>query len=222
MQTVMSRRRAGERRPGLSVTAGLRVLLAAALLWAGAAHANEALNEALWARLKQGGQVVLIRHALTEPGIGDPPGFLLADCGTQRNLSDAGRQEAQRLGAAFRARGIRIARVLSSPWCRCIDTAKIAFGAAQPHPALGNLFDRQQNRERQLATFRELVAKAPKTGNLILVTHGSTTAAFTGVHPATSEMVVLTPGSGGQFQVAGRIAVANADSISTETPGTVK
>ena len=202
----------------LVVTALVRTLLAATLLWATAAQADEAL----WQRLKQGGQVVLIRHALTEPGVGDPPGFVLADCGKQRNLSEAGRAEARRLGAAFRARAIPVARVLTSPWCRCIDTAKIAFGAAQPHPALGNLFELPHNRERQMAGFRELIAKAPKAGNLILVTHGSTTMAFTGVSPATAEMVVLSPGVGGQFKLAGRIALTDANPNPDETPRALK
>ena len=179
-------------------------------------------DDALWALLKQGGQVVLIRHGLTTPGVGDPPGFVLSDCSTQRNLSDVGREEAQRLGAAVRSRGIPIARVLSSPWCRCIETAKIAFGQAEPHAALGNLFDHPQNRERQMAAFRELAAAAPKRGNLILVTHGSTTAAFTGVSPATAEMVVITPTGRGEHRLAGRMLVPDAASNPSTPTGNAK
>jgi hypothetical protein len=73
-------------------------------------------DAALWARLEGGGQVVLIRHARTTPGVGDPAGYRLDDCASQRNLSEAGREEARRLGAAFRARAIPVGRVLSSPW----------------------------------------------------------------------------------------------------------
>ena len=187
----------------------IAALMAALLLWAGPARADEAT----WALLKKGGQVVLVRHALTDPGVGDPPGFVLEDCKTQRNLSATGRAEAQRLGAAFRARGVPVARVLSSPWCRCIETAKIAFGSTpQTHAALGNLYDRPGNRDSQAAAFKELLAQAPKQGNLVLVTHGSTTLAFTGVSPATAEMVVVTPGTNGEFKVAGRIPVADAGS----------
>ena len=191
-----------------------RALLLIALLLLlppAAAHADEAL----WALLKQGGQVVLIRHAATDPGVGDPPGFSLGDCKTQRNLSAAGRKEAQRLGSAFRARAIPVGRVLSSPWCRCVETAKLAFGGSQTDRALDNLFGRGDNRERQLAAFRRLVAAAPKEGNLILVTHGSTTLAFTGVSPGTAELVIVTPegggtgGTGGTFRFAGRIAIAD-------------
>ena len=198
--------------------AACRALLAATVLWAGLVHADEAT----WALLKGGGQVVLVRHALTDPGVGDPPGFALDDCKTQRNLSDRGREEAQRLGAAFRAHGVPMAKVLSSPWCRCIETAKIAFGGSETNAALGNLFDLPQHRERQVAAFRELVRRAPKRGNLILVTHGSTTLAFTGVSPATAEMVVVAPASDGRFRMAGRIAVTDASSPSTAPPGNTK
>ncbi|MEO8507512.1 MAG: histidine phosphatase family protein [Betaproteobacteria bacterium] len=166
-------------------------------------------DDTLWALLAQGGQVVLIRHAVTDPGVGDPPGFKLDDCRTQRNLSAAGRPEAQRLGASLRAHGVPIARVLASPWCRTLETARLALGVeAQKEPALSNLFEHGHNRERQLAGFRKLVADAPRQGNLILVTHGATTLAFTGVSPATAEMVIITPEGGGEFKVAGRIPLA--------------
>lgn len=174
------------------------------LCLASAAHADDAL----WALLQQGGQVVLVRHAVTDPGVGDPPGFKLDDCTTQRNLSAAGKVEAERLGAAIKAGGVPVTRVLASPWCRCRDTARIAFGGSEVEPALSNLFEYAQNRDRQLAGFRRLIAAAPKQGNLFLVTHGSTTLAFTGVSPGTAEMVIVTPQPSGQFRVAGRIPLA--------------
>jgi len=165
-------------------------------------------NDALWALLAKGGQVVLIRHGLTTPGVGDPPGFTLADCRTQRNLVEAGRREAQRLGAALRAHSVPVARVLSSPWCRCIETSRLVFGSDPTvDDALGNLFDHSQNRDRQVAAFRKLVANAPKQGNLMLVTHGSTTAAFTGINQGTAEMVIVTPEGGERYSVAGRLAI---------------
>jgi phosphohistidine phosphatase SixA len=154
---------------------------------------------------------VLVRHAVTDPGFGDPPGFSLHDCKTQRNLSAEGRKEAQRLGAAFRARGIPVARVLASPWCRCQETARLAFGGARSDSTLANLFGRPEESERQKKAFAKLmtVPIKPGEGNLILVTHGSTTVAFTGVSPAPAEMVVVTPEGGGRFRVAGRIPLAD-------------
>ena len=167
-------------------------------------------DDALWALLKKGGQVVMVRHALTDPGVGDPPGFQPGECRTQRNLSDEGRAEARRLGDALRARGIQAAAVLASPWCRCLETAQLVFGrAAEARPALGNLFGRRELEAGQVAELRKLV-QAPRAGNLFMVTHGSTTLALTGVSPATAEMVVLTPQAAGGFRVAGRRRVPSA------------
>lgn len=104
-----------------------------------------AADEALWSLLQGGGQVVLIRHAQTTAGVGDPEGMRLDDCRTQRNLDERGRAEARRLGAAFQARNVPVGELLSSPWCRCVETARIAFGRApRLHAALGNLFGRPE------------------------------------------------------------------------------
>jgi broad specificity phosphatase PhoE len=164
-----------------------------------------AADPAVWALLRDGGQIVLIRHAVTDPGVGDPPGFRLDDCATQRNLSAAGREEARRLGEAFRAQRVPVAQVLSSPWCRCLDTARIAFGEARADPMLGNLYTHGENSATQQAQFRALARALPARGNLILVTHGATIAAFTGISPGTGEAVVGTFNAGGGFRVAGRI-----------------
>lgn len=179
-----------------------RLALLAALVWAPFASADEAL----WALLKGGGQVVLIRHALTTPGVGDPEGMKIDTCSTQRNLSDEGRAHARQLGDAFRQRGIVVGRLLSSPWCRSIDTAKLAFGTTPDvTPALGNLFGRSAEADRQLASLRPLAGQKPANGNTVMVSHGSTIVALTGISPGTGEMVVLTPRGDGRFRVAGRM-----------------
>ena len=170
----------------------------AALLAASPAPADEKL----WSLLKGGGHVVLIRHTVTTPGAGDPPGMRLNDCGTQRNLTDAGRAHARRIGEAFQARGIPVERVLSSPWCRCLETAELAFGKAEVSDALSNLFGRPENRERQVRQMRALTAAKTAQGNLVLVTHGVTIHALTGVSPGTGEMVLLSEG-----EVVGRLTV---------------
>ena len=160
-------------------------------------------DEKLWSLLKGGGQVVLVRHAVTTPGVGDPPGFRLEDCGTQRNLTDAGRSHARRIGEEWRKRAIPVERVVSSPWCRCLETARLAFGREhEVSTALSNLFGRSENSERQVRGMRALVSKHAGKGNLVLVTHGSTIAALTGINPGTGEMVVLSKGA-----VAGRLGV---------------
>ncbi|UUZ67897.1 histidine phosphatase family protein [Polaromonas sp. P2-4] len=127
-------------------------------------------DEALWSLLKGGGQVILIRHALTTPGVGDPEGMKLGDCSTQRNLNDEGRAHARQLGEAFRTRGVTVRRVLSSPWCRCTETARLAFGKTpELLPALGNLFGRSELAARQVAELKPLVSQLPAGGNTVLV-----------------------------------------------------
>jgi phosphohistidine phosphatase SixA len=163
-------------------------------------------SDDLWALLEGGGQVILIRHAVTTPGVGDPPGMRLDDCSTQRNLTDEGRSQARRTGEAFRARGIAVDRVLASPWCRCLETARLAFGnPAEISESLGNLFGRQENQARQVIELQAMVGTWRAKGNLVLVSHGSTILALTGVSPEPAEMVIATPQPGRKFAVAGRL-----------------
>lgn len=161
-------------------------------------------DAALWDSLKRGGHVILIRHAATDPGVGDPPDFQVEDCATQRNLSAAGRQEATRLGAAFRRHGVPVARVRSSRWCRCLDTARIAFGKAESWPALDNTFEAPQRREPQMREVRKALSGPLRGGNVVLVTHGVNIQALTGISPATAELVIVSPGT--TLQLIGRIA----------------
>jgi broad specificity phosphatase PhoE len=167
--------------------------------------ATAAASEQLWALLKAGGQVVLIRHAITTPGVGDPPGMRLDDCSTQRNLTDAGRDDARRIGEVFRARGLPVDRVLSSPWCRCLETARLAFSMVESWPPLSNLYDRPERRAEQVPQMQALVGQRRDGGNLVLVSHGSTISALTGVMLDTAEMIVVTPQGEGRFTVAGRL-----------------
>jgi len=182
----------------------LRLLVLAAMLMA--VPAVSAADPKVWALLERGGQVVLIRHAVTTPGVGDPTGMRLDDCSTQRNLTDEGRRAARQLGEAFRARRIVVDRVLSSPWCRCLETARLAFGVAEPWPPLGNLFGRPEARDEQVRQMRALVGEPRTGGNLVLVSHGSTISALTGVSLGTAESVAVTPHGDGRFTVVGRLS----------------
>jgi len=188
---------------GMGRVAWLAVLLLAALGVAGTAAADDRL----WTLLKGGGQVVMIRHAITTPGVGDPPAMRLDDCKTQRNLTDAGRAHARRLGEAFRAHGVRVDRVLSSPWCRCLETARVAFAASETWAPLGNLYGRPELRDEQVRQMQSTLSEPHAGGNVVLVSHGSTISAVTGVSPDPAEMVIVTPQGGGRFAVAGRLAV---------------
>lgn len=178
-------------------------ILAACVLTA--ANADEAGLSAL----KAGGHVAMIRHGETAPGTGDPLGFKLEDCATQRNLIEEGRKGSRQLGATLRAHGIRIDRVLSSAWCRCIETAElIAAGAVVKEPALDNLYGRPQNRERQVREMRALIAGWKGPGNLLLSTHGANMGALMGINPETAAGVVLQPlpETSEGFRVVGRIS----------------
>jgi phosphohistidine phosphatase SixA len=187
----------------------LRHSLPFVLAFACVPHAWAAGQNVVWQALQQGGHVVLIRHAITESGIGDPPKFKLEDCRTQRNLSAQGRADAKRIGEAFRKYGVPIAQVLSSRWCRCLDTARIAFGKATPSPMLDSMFnDKERPGEEKVQEFRAALAKLPSNGNLIMVTHQYNIQAFADVSPTSGEMVVLKPESGG-LELIGRLTVTD-------------
>jgi phosphohistidine phosphatase SixA len=182
----------------------MRILLLAVLALVAPAPADA--DDAVWELLRGGAQVVLLRHTITTPGVGDPTGFRLDDCATQRNLTDAGREDARRVGAAFRQRAIPVGRVLSSPWCRCLETSRLAFGGAEVFAPLSNLFDNRAREAEQLRALREITGRRPTGGNLVLVTHGSVVQPLTGIQPAPGELVVLTPDGAGGFRIAGRLA----------------
>ena len=165
--------------------------------------------EPVWDALRSGGKIVILRHASTELGLGDPPGFRLDDCATQRNLSEAGRTEARRIGAAFVLRAIPVARVLSSRWCRCVETARLAFGRVEPWASLDSFFDDRSRESQQTRAVRALIAEPLTGGNLILVTHQVNITALTGIAPAMGEMVVLSPEPGENFRIAGRLGPAD-------------
>ncbi len=167
---------------------------------------------ALWRRLQGGGHVLVIRHAATEPGVGDPPGFTLQDCASQRNLSAAGRADAQALGAAFKRHRVPVGQVLSSRWCRCIDTARLAFGRVETAPMLDSgMADDDTARQRKLAGLRAAVAAYRGGANLVLVTHDVNIRALTGDRLAQGEMVVATPKGDGSLAVVGRLGVPRSE-----------
>jgi phosphohistidine phosphatase SixA len=158
-----------------------------------------------WAALVEGGHVALIRHGNAPPGHGgDPPGFRLEDCKTQRNLDELGREQARALGKAFRDRGVRVDRILSSPWCRCMDTARLmAVGPVEISWAL--VPDREPSAPVRLLELKAMVSAWRGPGNLVLVTHALTVGPLVGFLPKQAEAVVLKPGSGGA-DLVGRIA----------------
>jgi broad specificity phosphatase PhoE len=130
---------------------------------------------------------------------------VIADCSTQRNLSAQGRSDAKRIGEAFRSRNIPISDVFSSRWCRCLDTANLAFGKATPAPMLDSMFnDREKPAEEKVREVLAVVRRRAPSGNLVLVTHNQNIQALTGVSVGSGEMVVVTPDNG-KLRVIGRL-----------------
>lgn len=162
-------------------------------------------NGDFWGLLRAGGCVVLMRHAQTVAGIGDPPGFRLGECSTQRNLSDVGREQAQRVGQAFAREGVRVDEVRSSAWCRCTETADLAFGRHAVWAPVNSFFRDSSGPEQTQAVLRD-VAKLQAPRNLVLVTHQVNISSLTDQFPAMGEIFITRPTgrSGDRLKVLAR------------------
>lgn len=151
-------------------------------------------DEELWRGLQEGRSVALIRHALA-PGTGDPPGFELGDCSTQRTLSEEGRRQAKELGDLFRSQGLDQAEVRSSRWCRCLETAELLnLGEVRKTSFLDSFFGQREKGPEQTEAAREVIREHLDQGGgpLVMVTHQVNITALSGVYPASGEIVVLS------------------------------
>ena len=149
-------------------------------------------SETIWDEARKGNKVILIRHSLA-PGSGDPAGFKIGDCKTQRNLNTAGIEQSKKIGKIFKDNKISIDIVLSSEWCRCKDTAYYAFGKFQEFSALNSTFSTPYNRNgpRQVKEIEEYLMNWEGEGkNLILVTHYSIITTITTAVPSSGEIVI--------------------------------
>ncbi len=167
-------------------------------------------EKAALAALQSGGHVLLMRHAQTVPGIGDPPHFKLDDCSTQRNLSEVGKDSARALGARLRNAGVKFDAVRTSAWCRCVDTAKLVFSPSAPKVflSLNSIFNDRSEQPNRSEDVRDLVRKFSGKGNLALVTHMVNIQALTQESVSMNEALVLkpTPHTDTGFTLVGRLA----------------
>jgi broad specificity phosphatase PhoE len=161
-----------------------------------AAPITSAAEADTWRKLREGTYAILVRHASTVPGLGDPANFRLEDCATQRNLSDEGRAEARRLGERFRAERVPVARVYTSPWCRCRETALLAFGKAEDWEPLSSFFDFPHREAEYTEVVKKRIGSYGRRnpgGNVVMVTHNVNIAALSRHSVAPAEIVLMRP-----------------------------
>ena len=160
-------------------------------------------SEQVWNLAQKGNKIILIRHSLA-PGGGDPAGFKIEDCKTQRNLNKKGINQSKKIGKLFKKNKVPIDQVLSSQWCRCKDTAKYAFGSYKEFTALNSTFQSPYNKNegKQLKELYSFVKKWNGKGkNLVLITHYSIITAVTNAVPSSGEIVITDK----DFNVLGTI-----------------
>ena len=148
-------------------------------------------NENIVEILKKENNIIFIRHAIA-PGNGDPSNFNILDCSTQRNLSKDGELQALKIGNFFTKNDIKITDVLSSEWCRCKDTAKIAFGYYETKNFLNSFYDERfsENKDKQISDFQKFIGNWDKTGNLVLVTHYVVISEILNVATSSGEIII--------------------------------
>jgi len=149
------------------------------------------LNKKLINQLEEGGKLIFIRHAYA-PGSGDPDNFNLNDCSTQRNLSKEGQRQAKYIGEFFRNNKVKIDKVLSSEWCRCKETAKIAFKNFSTNSFLNSFYSSKfaKNKDKQVKALKEYIKKFKSDKNLVLVTHYVLISELLNYGPSSGEIVV--------------------------------
>jgi len=149
------------------------------------------IDKDILASLKEGNKLIFIRHAYA-PGGGDPDNFDINDCNTQRNLTESGRQQAKNISNFFIENQINFKKVYSSEWCRCKETAKIAFGDFETKNFLNSFFSQKfaKNRKKQMNDLNNFVDNYKDDGNLVFVTHYVVISEALNYAPSSGEIVV--------------------------------
>jgi broad specificity phosphatase PhoE len=162
------------------------------------------LNKNLMNQLLDGNKLIFIRHAYA-PGSGDPGNFNLNDCSTQRNLNEEGRKQAQRIGEFFTNNNIKIKKVFSSEWCRCVETAEIAFEDYSTKNFLNSFYSAKyvKNKSKQIEELDNFVQQLKGNQNIVLVTHYVLISEVLNYAPSSGEIVV----SDKNFNMMGSIKI---------------
>jgi broad specificity phosphatase PhoE len=169
------------------------------------ASAPAIAQDDLFAALRTPGHIGLMRHS-TAPGSDDPPNFKLGDCSTQRNLSAGGRAQAQAIGARVRDAGLTNARLVSSQWCRTLDTARLlGIGAVEELSALNSLVSYPGQSAAMTADARRWILQQDLSRPTILVTHQINIGAIVNAYPNEGDIVVVRRAAAGELRVLGTI-----------------
>ena len=141
--------------------------------------------------LKEGGKLIFIRHAYA-PGNGDPDNFNLEDCSSQRNLNEKGKKQSKKIGIFFKKNSVPISRILSSEWCRCKETANLAFGTYEEKSFLNSFYDEKfkKYKKKQMKELNTYIKEWNGKKNLVLITHYVVISETLGFYPASGEIVI--------------------------------
>lgn len=167
-------------------------------------HHTQAAESDIWTQMRENtGYVVLLRHAKTEPGTGDPPGFKLDDCATQRNLSEAGREQAKKIGKEFRKRNIPVIQVLSSQYCRCLETAELLnLGTVKSLPMLNSIFEDRSTATQQVEqTRQQILDHLNNSGVIVMVSHYANIVEVSNAFPQEGAAIVVRADGQGEVKV---------------------
>jgi len=191
------------------------LIILCVLIGIAVASASDAIqqDDAVLRALRDGGCYVLMRHAITDPGVGDPPGFDVNVRASQRNLSETGKAQSTRIGRAMKAARVDVSEVWTSPWFRCRDTATLIVetaGWTVPEPKAVGAFrsffqGTRADREAAAQAMRRLVIQPVERGNVLVVTHQVNITELTDIVPLPGEAVVIRPDATDGFAVVGRI-----------------
>ena len=154
-----------------------------------------------WSIPQDGNKIILIRHA-SAPGGGDPKGFNLDDCKTQRNLDKTGIEQSKKIGMLFKVKKIPIDKVLTSQWCRCKDTAKFAFNKYTTFNALNSFYDSrfEKNKDKQVMDLKKYILDLNSKKNIVLITHFVVISEILNISASSGEIIV----SDREFNIIGR------------------
>jgi phosphohistidine phosphatase SixA len=148
-------------------------------------------SDEAWEIWRSDGVHALMRHAIA-PGTGDPANFTLGDCTTQRNLNETGREQVRSAGTVIRDNGIQITSVLTSQWCRCVETAELLdLGPVHEEPALNSFFRDRSTEAAQTRQIKQRLSSLPAAEKALLVTHQVNITALTGIYPRSGEIILV-------------------------------